>query len=117
MSAPPAIASPCIRVCTLDPSGRACIGCLRTVDEIAGWGSYTDEQRSRVIAAIPERHRRLEGIAAPLPMRRCSQCGLAFGCGAGGPHNACWCTRYPAVEPREGQSCLCPGCLAAAGGN
>jgi hypothetical protein len=28
--------SPCISVCTLGPNGW-CLGCYRTIDEIAGW--------------------------------------------------------------------------------
>lgn len=113
MNATATIASPCMKVCTLDESGRYCLGCLRTTDEIALWGSLTDETRTRVIGALPERHRRLEGEATELDARRCSQCGTPFGCGANGPEGACWCGRYPPVKPTAGATCLCPACLAA----
>ena len=32
--------SPCIKVCVPGPAGR-CVGCLRTLDEIAAWGAET----------------------------------------------------------------------------
>lgn len=31
--------SPCLSVCVMDPVQHACHGCLRTLDEIARWGS------------------------------------------------------------------------------
>lgn len=114
MSAATAIATPCIGVCTLDESGRVCLGCCRTADEIAVWVALEPEERRRIIGELPGRRRRLEGISAPLEPRRCARCGTPFGCGAHDPHNACWCTRYPPVEPDAAMSCLCPACLAAA---
>ncbi|WP_022971092.1 CoA pyrophosphatase [Xanthomonas maliensis] len=42
--APRALLSPCIGVCSLDAQGR-CIGCLRTMDEIARWTRMTDRER------------------------------------------------------------------------
>ena len=47
--------SPCTKVCTLDPTGHICIGCRRTVDEIAAWGSLSDVQRARIMAELPKR--------------------------------------------------------------
>jgi len=37
--------TPCIGVCELDPVGN-CSGCHRSGDEIARWGSMSDQQRS-----------------------------------------------------------------------
>jgi len=108
------IASPCIKVCTLDAAGKVCLGCLRTTEEIALWGSLSDNERTRVIAELPERHRRRENVAKALEPRQCSMCGAPFGCGSSGPEGACWCNRYPPVAPVEGATCLCPACLAAA---
>ncbi|BCA58994.1 DUF1289 domain-containing protein [Sphingomonas sp. HMP6] len=51
----PAIASPCINRCEIDPSSRQCLGCARTLDEIAAWGSSTTEWRAAVMAALPGR--------------------------------------------------------------
>ncbi|HET6566160.1 MAG TPA: DUF1289 domain-containing protein [Xanthomonadales bacterium] len=36
--------SPCINICTLDNSGM-CIGCGRTLEEIAAWSRMTPMQR------------------------------------------------------------------------
>jgi len=114
MSGAAPIASPCMKVCTLDPTGRYCLGCLRTSDEIAAWGGLTDAARALVIGMLPERGRLLAGVEASLEARKCSRCGTPFGCGANGPEGACWCGRYPPVAPREGATCLCPACLAQA---
>lgn len=38
------ILTPCIGVCTIDAQGL-CEGCARTLDEIAGWGSFDDARR------------------------------------------------------------------------
>lgn len=46
--------SPCLNICVLDAS-RTCVGCLRTLDEIARWGRMSAAEQWQVIA-------RLEGI-------------------------------------------------------
>jgi predicted Fe-S protein YdhL (DUF1289 family) len=48
-------ASPCISVCQLDAAGMLCVGCLRTIDEIAGWSSFTEAERRRVLSLLPTR--------------------------------------------------------------
>ncbi|HUN91380.1 MAG TPA: DUF1289 domain-containing protein, partial [Burkholderiaceae bacterium] len=40
---PAPVASPCVNVCHIEPGTGCCEGCLRTLDEIAGWISYSDE--------------------------------------------------------------------------
>ncbi len=47
--------SPCIQVCKIDDAARLCTGCYRTLDEIAGWSSYSDQQRDRILADLPKR--------------------------------------------------------------
>ena len=47
--------SPCIKVCQMDPQRGLCLGCARTLDEIARWGTMTDAERDRVMAQLPER--------------------------------------------------------------
>jgi predicted Fe-S protein YdhL (DUF1289 family) len=49
------IASPCTKVCTMDPVSDLCVGCGRTLAEIARWGSMPDEERRRIVAALPDR--------------------------------------------------------------
>jgi uncharacterized protein len=49
------IESPCVKVCTLDACSGLCLGCGRTIVEIARWGGMSDEQRKRVMAELPSR--------------------------------------------------------------
>ena len=60
------IASPCILVCSIEPTTGYCWGCGRTTSEIGGWSVYSDDQRDAVmadlpkrLASLPERERRL----------------------------------------------------------
>lgn len=50
-----AIETPCIRVCVVDPALHRCVGCGRTLDEIARWVAITNEERSRIMAELPPR--------------------------------------------------------------
>jgi uncharacterized protein len=48
ISAPlPSVESPCIKVCKLD-AHSVCVGCGRTLAEIADWSGLTDEQQRAV---------------------------------------------------------------------
>ena len=49
------IESPCVKICVVDPSTGLCLGCFRTVDEIAAWSAMTPEARRRVMAELPGR--------------------------------------------------------------
>ena len=53
--------TPCIKVCALDLDTQMCVGCFRTIDEIARWTQYSDAQRARIMAALDERRARFEG--------------------------------------------------------
>ena len=44
----------------LDPATGACLGCGRTLTEIAGWASMSDAERRAVMAALPARMERFE---------------------------------------------------------
>jgi uncharacterized protein len=46
--------SPCINVCTLDAAGY-CIGCYRTIEEIAGWRSLSAGEQRAVLRQLAER--------------------------------------------------------------
>ncbi len=49
------VLSPCIGVCTMDADGY-CMGCLRTLDEIAHWSSWSNERRLHLMDEIlPQR--------------------------------------------------------------
>jgi len=60
-STPPrSIASPCVMVCTVDGASGLCLGCLRTLQEIATWSRMTDEGRADVMADLPGRKSRID---------------------------------------------------------
>ena len=44
--------SPCTGVCRIDERTGWCEGCLRTLDEIAGWSAFDDAARSDVCEAL-----------------------------------------------------------------
>ena len=47
--------SPCICVCTMDPATGLCIGCYRTLDEIAAWSGMDDARKRAVWQQLVER--------------------------------------------------------------
>jgi predicted Fe-S protein YdhL (DUF1289 family) len=49
------ISSPCTKVCTIDPRSGLCLGCGRTLAEIAQWGSLSEVERLRIMAELPRR--------------------------------------------------------------
>jgi predicted Fe-S protein YdhL (DUF1289 family) len=51
------VESPCIGVCVIDEASGLCEGCLRTLDEIAIWGSSSAVQRREVLARVDRRRR------------------------------------------------------------
>ena len=51
--------SPCIKICTIHPVERLCIGCHRTIEEIAAWSRMEPAQRQAIMAELPDRASRL----------------------------------------------------------
>jgi predicted Fe-S protein YdhL (DUF1289 family) len=43
------IESPCVKICTLDARNGLCLGCGRTIDEIARWTAMSDFERRQVM--------------------------------------------------------------------
>ena len=41
--------SPCTKICTLDARRERCIGCARTLDEIARWAAMSDAERQAMM--------------------------------------------------------------------
>lgn len=61
MSQPPRpIATPCVKVCIVDGASSLCLGCYRTLSEIGGWSSLTDEARAQIMAELPGRRDRID---------------------------------------------------------
>ncbi|WP_094507053.1 DUF1289 domain-containing protein [Brucella thiophenivorans] len=54
------IESPCILVCVIDSESGFCLGCARTLDEIAGWSTMGNDERRAVMMLLAQRHERLE---------------------------------------------------------
>lgn len=49
------IETPCNKVCVLDPVSALCIGCGRSLAEIAGWIGFGAGERARIMAELPGR--------------------------------------------------------------
>ena len=49
----------------MDAEGRYCLGCARTLNEIAGWGGMTDAEQAAVLAQLPARRAEVAEVSAP----------------------------------------------------
>jgi uncharacterized protein len=49
------VPSPCISVCRMDDASGLCVGCLRTLFEIAAWSELRDDERRNVWARLAKR--------------------------------------------------------------
>ena len=47
--------SPCKKLCELDKENALCIGCGRSVEEIALWSDFGGEERLAILTKLPER--------------------------------------------------------------
>jgi hypothetical protein len=61
------VRSPCIKVCAMDPARGVCLGCCRTLEEIARWGAMTDAERERVMAGLEARRKALDVPEVAVP--------------------------------------------------
>lgn len=59
---PPPVLTPCIGICEVGPDD-SCVGCLRTLDEIARWGSMSDGERIHIMREVLPRR----ASGTPLP--------------------------------------------------
>ena len=62
----PPVASPCIKVCVLDESQSVCIGCGRSMDEIASWGGAGNAERRAIVARAAAR----KALSSAFPTKR-----------------------------------------------
>ena len=53
------VESPCVKVCVVHPTERICVGCLRSIDEIARWSRMEPAERQEIMEDLPERAPRL----------------------------------------------------------
>ena len=56
---PPPITTPCIKVCVVDGESGLCLGCFRTLGEIAAWASLPEGRRVALMAELPARRARI----------------------------------------------------------
>jgi predicted Fe-S protein YdhL (DUF1289 family) len=49
------VSTPCIKVCAVSGQTGLCIGCGRTLSEIANWGAMPESQRLTIMAELPSR--------------------------------------------------------------
>ena len=59
MAAPRPILTPCVKVCFMDDESGLCLGCFRTLQEVAGWSRLGDGDRAAVMAELPSRRGRI----------------------------------------------------------
>jgi predicted Fe-S protein YdhL (DUF1289 family) len=65
-----ALDSPCVNICVIDERSGYCLGCGRTIAEIASWRSLTPAERTAIRAELPPRLAEIEEAKAA--------CGSAF---------------------------------------
>src|ERR1700758_4231363 len=53
------IATPCVKVCVVDGESGLCLGCYRTLGEVAHWSALPEAERDEIMAALPARRSRI----------------------------------------------------------
>ena len=53
------VQSPCVKLCVIHPEERLCVGCLRSIDEIATWSRLTPQERMDILADLQNRAPRM----------------------------------------------------------
>jgi hypothetical protein len=46
-------------VCIVDGESGLCLGCFRSLKEVAGWASFTADEREALMAELPSRRCRV----------------------------------------------------------
>ena len=49
------VPSPCVNVCQMDPGSGLCLGCRRTLQEIADWLEMAAEEKLAVLERVAQR--------------------------------------------------------------
>ncbi|WP_111872794.1 DUF1289 domain-containing protein [Aeromonas bivalvium] len=127
------MASPCVGRCQLE--GDSCLGCGRTLAEIASWSTLTQAQQLAIMATLATRPTgqgvmrvvpQTQGTGAqaggstetglPASTHLCPGCGETAYCAlsAGQGIGDCWCSQLPAIAMSEAPACWCRACLVRA---
>ena len=48
-------ASPCVNICRMDADNALCVGCFRTLDEIAQWSRASEDAKRAILVAVDKR--------------------------------------------------------------
>lgn len=59
MMQPPPIATPCVQVCIVDGESGLCLGCYRTLAEVAAWTRFSDAERHEIMTGLAARRGRI----------------------------------------------------------
>ena len=54
------IDSPCVKLCSIHPTERICVGCYRSMEEIGAWSSLSSKVRLEVMSELPSRASRIQ---------------------------------------------------------
>lgn len=57
---PKPVATPCVKVCYVDGQSKLCLGCYRTLPEIARWQRFSDAEREAIMAELPSRRSQID---------------------------------------------------------
>jgi predicted Fe-S protein YdhL (DUF1289 family) len=53
------ISSPCVKLCIVDGESGLCLGCQRTLAEVARWSAFSEPERRAVMAELAGRKSRI----------------------------------------------------------
>ena len=56
------ITTPCVKVCVVDGESALCLGCFRTLEEIAGWSRLTPQRREAIMAELADRRALIDPV-------------------------------------------------------
>lgn len=56
------VTSPCIQVCAVDGETGYCLGCGRTLPEVASWSKLDEPGRQQIMAQLPGRRAELRTL-------------------------------------------------------
>lgn len=54
-AAPKPVMTPCVKVCVVDGESGLCLGCYRTLGEVARWSTLSDDERTTIMSALSSR--------------------------------------------------------------
>jgi predicted Fe-S protein YdhL (DUF1289 family) len=59
--------SPCTKICVMDADNRYCLGCKRTLGEIARWSKMGEPEQDAVLAQLAARRAASSSDIAEIP--------------------------------------------------